>query len=251
MAGGCHLAGYLVGRDAAIPAVLSASLAARGCPVEIEALTHVPLTHPERVTAASERFRPHVTILQIGHYESQASFGKWLRRGRRKSRKSSSHADDPPKFGGVSWRGVPFRFWGACKLAADALLMHPLIDIPLFERKFISFCEAIATAPCGRVVLLSPLPCADPLAAYYRSRVAHLYTAAAARFGFEFLNCFDLEAPPDDHRFEVSAFHADPVHLGAAGHRAVSERLVPAILLLLGMADAQDHLSNSLTIHAD
>lgn len=251
MAGGCHLAGYLVGREAAIPNVLSANLAAAGCPVELEVLTHVPLTHPERVTAASARFRPHVTVLQVGHYESQASFGKWLRRARPKSAKSSSHAADLPKFGGVSWRGLPFRLWGACKLAADALVMHPLIDIALFERKFLSFCEAIAASPCGKVVLLSPLPCADALAAFYRGRVAHLYPAAAARFGFEFLNCFDLEAEPDDRRFEVNAFHADPVHLGAAGHKAVSERLARVILPLFAVADSPDHVSHSPCIHAD
>jgi len=251
MAGGCHLAGYLVGQDSAIPEVVSALLAAGGNPIEMEVLTHVPLTHPDRVTAAGARFGQHFTVLQVGHYESQASFAKWLRRKRAKSAKSSTHAADPPKFSGVSWRGMPFRLWGACKLAADALFMHPLIDTGVFERKFFSFCEAVAASRCGRVVLLSPLPCADPLAAYYRSRVAPLYPAAAARFGFEFVNCLDLTAHPSDSRFDVAGFHADPVHLGAAGHHAVGERLARALRRLLPAADALDHTPDSLSIHAD
>ncbi len=252
MAGGCHLAGYLVGRDAAIPEVVLGMLAAQGRPADLELLTHVPLTHPERVTAACNRFRPHVTVLQVGHYESQASFVKWLRqKKRRRSKKASRHGDDPPKFEGVSWRGAPFRFWGACKRAADALLLHPLINLATFEEKFLSFLEAVAASPCGRVVMLSPLPCADPLASYYRSRVAPLYPAAASRFGFEFLNCFDIPAPPADHRFDVAGFHADPVHLGAAGHRAVSRRVTLALLPLLPEAGAQTPVPNSLPIHAD
>jgi hypothetical protein len=97
----------------------------------------------------------------------------------------------------------------------------------------LSFCQAISDSGARAVLMLSPLPCADPLTGWYRRRAAPFYETAARRFGFHYLDCSGLRPSPGDHRFAIAGFFADPVHLGIEGHRAVGSLLGAALREIL------------------
>jgi len=234
-AGGCHLTGYLAGADFAFPRVAAEILSRRGVFIESELVTHVALHRPERVIAKLHDWNPDLLVLQVGHFETQKTFGQWLRGERRRKKsgrgasKPTSGSEDPPKFGGYSRKGVVYRVWVAGKRILDRALDHPLVDFPEFGTKLSSFCHTIRKAFAGPAILMSPLPCADPVVGFYRDRACLFYRRAANECGFDFLDCRHLHPPPEDHVFDAAHYFADPVHLGRVGHRDVGEHLAQAM----------------------
>lgn len=230
-AGGCHLTGYLAGADYAFPKVAVEILSRQDIFIESEFVTHVPLHRPERVIVQLSGWNPDLLVLQVGHFETQRTFGQWLREEIRTRKsgnspsKPSSRSEAPPKFGGYSRDGIAYRIWVVGKRILDRALEHPLVDFPEFGKKLYGFCHAIRNAFTGPVILMSPLPCADPVVGFYRDRACHFYRGAASECSFHFLDCRNLQPPPEDHVFDAARYFADPVHLGRAGHRAVGEHL--------------------------
>ncbi len=222
VAGGCHVAGYPIGSDYSFVNVITDRLDDLGIGAEASTLAYLPAKHVPRLVEAIRSRRPDVTVLQLGNYETTVTFRQYFRRKLRmkKAKASSGREHLPPN---ATFQGT--RLWRmkcSTKLFFDTLLGHDLLDLPALEASFTEMFDAIAREDSGQVIVLSPLPCADPLYMRYRFRLMELMYKLARSRGFVFVHSpLGIGNQPQ--------YFADPTHLNALGQESVGDSVARVI----------------------
>jgi hypothetical protein len=232
IAGGCHVVGFPKGEGKSLTGLLEAQLKARGLSVEILGLPYVKLTHAKKVMTLCADFNPDVLVLQIGHFELSQTLSAYLRGildGQESGNKGSGSSE---LTGEVGYAGL-FYMRAALKLCIDWCLRHPLVDFTLFREQLRQFLSAMADRPLPLTVLLSPLPCADPLFMAYRRRAGSILKRAAKDHHSVFLDLLPTLPPGRQRRFGLDELSYNGSHLGREGLRAVSKPLVEYLAAVL------------------
>jgi hypothetical protein len=240
-AGGCHVAGYLVGAQSGFVTIALNVLAHSGLECEARTLEHLPLTYPERLEQFCMSYRPDVLVLQLGNWETNTSLREYLRKtvGLKTSshRKTSSHSKTslsatptPREHAPTSFHpGLMWRAKSIARQVVDVMLLHTIVNVQKVHRLLSVFFSEVATLRIPAVIALSPLPCADPVHMYYRRRVLPAFEAEATKHGFQYLNVFFLQT----HERRAPCIFADAGHLNAEGHRMLGELVGRHIASLL------------------
>jgi lysophospholipase L1-like esterase len=221
VAGGCHVLGYPIGDDHSFPVLLRRKLSSAGVMAEIAILPYVKLSHHGKVAAKCEEFEPDVLILQLGHFEMSRGLEDYLkpflgipaRQGEPKVR---------PNFVRNRTR---LYLKGLFKRSLDALLRHPLLDLKDIEQSFRSFFDGIRSRRPRLVILLSPLPCPDPLLRYYRQSALPMFQRVANEHGCEFADVLTGAPSIWQQRCGADGYYWDGMHLSSRGHEAVANAL--------------------------
>ncbi len=222
-AGGCHVAGYPIEKQHSFPNILGDLLGTSGLEVENTCLSHVTFAHGKRLVSAAMGRAPHVLVLQLGNYETIVTFRHYLagligwhtKRSRDHDRKlaADSRADLS-----LSWK-----LKCAIKMRCDRILRHPLVNFQELRTLLPGFFQAVAVLDLPQVIVLSPLPCADPLYLSYRSRLGRMMKREAELWGFEYIDFLGHPGRRDE-------IFVDPTHLNRLGHELVASALAKAIL---------------------
>jgi hypothetical protein len=225
-AGGCHVSGYPVGATLGFAQLTAGALQAAGMDCEWEAYGHAAMSRPARLTARCRAARPDLLVLQLGHRESLGTLRShvFARLGLPRAHTAPSiqrtYTARPELFlhDGLAWKVK-----SSVKRTVDRALGHPLVHVQRFEEAMETCLAQVREVGAPNVMVLSPLPCADPVTMSYRRELLPIYRSAAQRNGFEFIDLIHLAArPPMD-------WFADPVHLSRHGHASVAAAIAAAI----------------------
>lgn len=231
VAGGCHVAGYPIGEEYSFVNVAKHILAARKVEAQTITMGRTPVTHATRLAEAIETHRPDVLVLQLGNYETTATFKQYFRRVLGLTKKVDSNvstlAADAEFPGEVKWR-LKCRV----KLWMDLLLRHQLVQVPAVARLLAMTFDHVALTRVPHVIVLSPLPCADPLYMRYRRELAGLFERESAARNFTYVDL--LETPGE------AKFFADATHLNRKGQHWVGQAVARAVFTAIGTGPAED-----------
>lgn len=222
VAGGCHVVGYPIGKEHSFANVMADRLLLSGVDTQIESVAFLPITHLRRMAEAIQSTKPDVTILQLGNYETTVTYRQYVRRklGLKKEKASSAHSHLPPDR--TFRRTQLWKMKCAIKLAADTLLRHDLVDFEEMESKFTAFFDVVQKEAMGEVIVLAPLPCADPLYVRYRDRFSVMMQRLASARGFRYIS-----APLGDENGD--AYYVDATHLNARGQALLGNMLAAVV----------------------
>lgn len=237
-AGGCHVLGYPLGEDASFPDVVKRRLRQHGTLAELHRLPYMKLTHAGKLQAACAACRPDVLVLQLGHFELSRPLSQYLRSLLRFGCGGAAKSGAEPPARLVRHAHI-FQARAGMKRAFDWVLGHPLVDFARFEGQLNDLLSHTQRWGPPAVVLLSPLPCADPLSMYYRRRAASIMQRSAHIHGFQFLNLVSLIPALS---FGASEDFFDAIHLGGRGHVRVGEAVSTFIAATPSLSDAQPAL---------
>jgi len=228
-AGGCHVAGYAVGEDAAFPVLVEGALAAAGVEVRASRVGYLKLAHRRRVVAACRGAAPDVLILQFGHPELNKSLSAYWRSWLGLPPAESDSSDFAPLSDPGSLVSSGSELRRRSKALIDRLLGHPLVDFGRIETLWDRLLAEIARCDVPRTVVLSPFPCPDPLVMYYRRRGGAVFAEVARRHGHEYIDL--LDTLPSARRDTLApGCYADVFHLGPRGHQAIAEGIASRLL---------------------
>lgn len=223
VAGGCHVVGFPVGVGDSLTGVLENELRDRGFPVQTLGIPYVKLTHVDKVLVQCRSFQPDVVVLQLGHFELSRTLGTYLRR---RFRHGQSTADSTPSSMTNDVRNAGLFYARAMlRMCADWCLRHPLVDFALVRIQLDQFLASMEQGECPSTILLSPLPCADPLFMSYRRRAGHLFEQVAATHRCSFVDLTRAVPSGLQLRFGLSERSYNGSHLGSEGIRMVGKTL--------------------------
>lgn len=239
-AGGCHVVGYPVGDQSSFPRICATQLEAMGYHLDLSLLAHLPLHRPETLLRRMDEFSPDVLVLQVGHFElgrRLADLLRWKKQG--KSRRSSSST--PPQSYAESTFDPWFRPVARCKRFVDWMTGHRVVDLDAFHRSLRDFAQVVADSSVTPFVLLiSPLPCLDPVTSYYRRHATPFYGEVAESFGWHYLQLEDFVHSGPPGTFGLAETYADAVHLGRPAQQEVARQVSHRLLQILpAIADGQ------------
>jgi lysophospholipase L1-like esterase len=219
-AGGCHVAGYPVGEQYAFPVLVREELNRCGIPVDVRQLAYVRLPHRRKIAAACKEVRPDVLFLQLGHPELNQRLSTRLRSlvGLCDSRE----CHDGMPMAGIIRHPVLFYCRAAAKYLIDACLGHRLVDLARLESLLERLLSGLRGRDCPEIVVLSPMPCADPSMMYYRRKALPVFERVARANGCRFLDILSVTPRSRRPRFGPEHFFSDAVHLAAEGQRAIA-----------------------------
>ncbi len=223
IAGGCHVTGYPFGERDSFSSKLGEMFRSSGSSVGIRTQGLINLRSSANVIACAEDFRPDILILQLANYETTPGVRAFIMRrfgAKYRAGSSSSATDVSPldsAFSRTKWRVKAYS-----KSLADTLTRHSLIDTPCVSALVESFLSSVSSMGLSSVLVMSPLPCMDPVINSYRRDLCPLFRDLSARFGFSYIDIFDVldnGATPRRH------FYHDGIHLTRAGHDAVAQAI--------------------------
>ena len=233
--GGCQVKGYPVGEKYAFPNGVACHLESGGVVCVTEAVPYVPLHHPEKAVDACRRFRPDILVLQLGTWELGKELGSYLlsRLGFQVKKRSSSSKEAPQMA-----HAPRYTLKARAKQWIDQALGHPLIDFAEYAAKFRTFLAAVE--PCaGQVLVLAPIPAADFTAQHYRLLADPIVRAAVAERHFTYVDVLSGCPGLEERVMGPDRFFADAIHLGIAGHAAISRQLAIQITKVLQLEPIQ------------
>jgi hypothetical protein len=214
--------GYPIGEVHSFVTVVKDRLSRGGVDAECETTSYLPVTHVPRMIDAIRNTRPEVTILQLGNYETTVTFRKYFREklGFKKAKEIPAQSHLPPE--------TIFRqtwLWKAkcgIKLIADTFLRHDLVDFGRMESAFAELFDAIQIERAGEVIVLAPLPCADPLYMRYRNRLSVMMQRLARTNGFHF-----IPSPLGEENHD--RYFGDATHLNALGQELLGNTVAAIV----------------------
>jgi lysophospholipase L1-like esterase len=252
VAGACHVDGYRVGREAGFPACLQDRLRRRNWAVEMKTMSLISIKELSLVADVCKASRPDVLILQLGNFESVQLFQKatsrlGLRKVKHGLRRHPPKIADVPEYDdqavpvGSAPVGFGTRLIMTAKDLADTVLGRCLLDSSALEATLRRGLALLAPLPISATVMLSPLPCLDPMTLRYRRQVGKVMKRCANVVAAAYVDLLD-------GTWSSPALHWDHTHLGTAGHRRLAEDLDTALLHFGQVNPAFDALVASRTI---
>ena len=212
-AGGCHVSGHLVRAGESFPEILSSKLQERGELVESKTISHLKLDKLKGIEELCEIWEPDLVIRQPGHFELTVSLASYFKVKRGASSDVIGPSNIfPYKFHFNSyWYGKAF-----LKFLIDTVLSHPLIKWKYFEMAYQNFINRIDLIHGPTFILLSPFPCMDFTANYYRKRANAIILGIVPSHNVHYIDLFK-DAIHRDRTVKIGLF-ADAGHLNRSGH---------------------------------
>jgi hypothetical protein len=217
-AGGCHVNGEAADGDSKLSSVALRLLEREGIPCQPAYLVPIRLAHPRRLAEKCTEFRPDVLVIQSGYPETADLISQYIKKKLGQPANVRATADVIAGYGGTfggSWT-VEAMWFLRCmaKRLFDAATRHRLVDLRHLNASVDRFFTRVAALGVPHVIVLSPLPCADPVAFFYRRKLAPMLHAAAQRCGFSFLDVIGLGS---------RSLYLNPYHLNHAGHQVIGQ----------------------------
>jgi hypothetical protein len=229
-AGGCHIFGFPNGPEIAFPQITADQLRDEfSC--ETKCMAYISLSKVSRVIAECRDFRPHVLVLQLGHYES----GLWLHNRVRRlmgahrvtgkpGPSARSDSLSTSEGGHLCWLGF------CARIAANKLLTiagYPPYSLANFRPDLNAFLHACQEISVPHVFLLSPFPCRDLPIWKRRCVMQPSFAAEAIENNVHYVEfTTELGSPA---ALKDPFVHTDDYHLGTEGHRRVGVKLAAFI----------------------
>ena len=223
--------GYPVGEENSFPTLVQRQLSRDGMLTRVELLPYLLIRQHSRLVEKCKELRPDVLVLQLGHFEL--------------SRRISIHVRSlcglpgtPPNSkdsmiqAAVGDSIALFHLKARVKSALDCCLGHPLVDFKSLETLWQQLFDRLSECKLPSVVLMSPLPCADPTAMYYRKRALPLFEKLARQHRAEFVDLLSTPRKPQRH-YGAGYLYYDAVHLGIPGQHAAAAVLAPRLRSIL------------------
>lgn len=226
--GGCHVNGAAADGDSKVAGHILRLLREDGYPCDPAYLIPIRLSHPRRLIQKCHEVKPDILVLQTGHPETSNLFGAYVKRmfglsGRAGDAVDSS-AGYTDSFDGSRIVRLKWFLRRNAKRLLDAATGHRLVSLPALAPVIERFFARAAALGVPHVIVLSPLPCADPVSMYYRRKLVPLLRAAAQRHGFDFVDVLETGN---------ASWFLDPIHLNATGNRVIGELTAKHILCAL------------------
>ena len=239
--GGCHVDGYLVGADRSFPAVLSKILLKEKLSHELKIVPYFIAKDAQALKKIAEEVIPDVLILQIGNYEFLPVFYKGIKKKlglKTKSKRSKPHKarsytiktldmknkiDDGLSIDDMKFfkETVTFKIKMAIKNTIITIFNYPFFSEDKIVVDINKLFIIIKALNIPKVIILSPLPCADTGVMRYRRLGAELVKQKTNEYGFDYSNMLDdLLTPYKVNKTTVDIF-IDENHLNKKGHLMV------------------------------
>jgi lysophospholipase L1-like esterase len=229
-AGGCQVSGYPGDEQHGFPVLVSHSLRTEGAKVQTHTLAYLRLAHRRRLIAKCKETQPDVLVLQLGHFELNNSLSSYLRTRLRRPRPCPTGESSSAVARQVDSAGR-FYIKAAGKRFIDVCLRHPLVDFHQLQQRREALIADIEKLNIPSVVILSPLPAADPTVAYYRRRALPLFHEIAAEHGYAFIDVLSGSPAGFEKRFGLDCYHYDGIHMGELGQMAISTVIASSLRL--------------------
>ena len=171
--GGCHVLGYPLGPSQGFPDQLASLLSES---TSFASIGHLKLSHGRKVLDTVNRLRPEVLILQVGHFEL-TNGGSSYSTKKLSLERSSSKSTHYPQKSGFQTRTGRFKWHLRCaiKALANIVVTRWKVDLLQLEAEFTSVLYEVAQCDCSRIIILSPLPCADPILHHLRRQAGSCF----------------------------------------------------------------------------
>lgn len=215
--GGCHVGGYPVGAQMGFPEISAQSLGLPRESIEIFVTQHVKIGKVSRIVEICRQIgerKPDCVVLQLGHLELCGGSAPRSTSASRSFERGATEAPISPfrtRWSTNIWR---VRSW--VKYCREVALRWRRVDYLNFERELQAFAEQMRSATDSPILLLSPLPCADPALRRYRRMALDIYRRCAEHHGLTYIDAFHL-VPSMSLRFP----YYDAIHLNADGHHVL------------------------------
>lgn len=245
--GGCHVGGYPCGEKLGFPQV-AIDEARLPFAVEKRYLAYTTLRSAEAIERSCRDFRPHMLVLQMGHYETSRQIGAHVKRIFRPRPpgpdRSSSRVTFKTPVGTSFTPTVRSNIRSRIKLLVSFLLScagHPIFDAKAFRLDFGRMADRVSKLDIPHILVMSPLPLIDELVFRQHKHASEIMRVDAESRGWHWIDCLNLPRGgygsrkaglPDPELF------ADLLHLSVAGHRAVGMLLSKAIRRALEVDEA-------------
>lgn len=226
VAGGCHVDGYPVGKTAGF-----ADIAMKICAVSndsVKVLGAIHLGHASKLVDACAHQRPHALVLQMGHFETTKPLtgASNSRSGSTSTSGSSRDSATQPALFRTRLQTLSWDVKNLIKLQLARVRGKTYFDASDVQRSLGAFCDEIAKLDLPRVILLSPLPCADRVSLGNRHKLLTHFESNAKRCNFDYLDVMSslLAAA------RGKDIYYDAIHLNRKGHELLGQ-LVAQLLL--------------------
>jgi len=191
-----------------------------------------------KILAACRELRPHVVVLQLGHYEAPAPLRKSL--GLKIAKKKSAKCATKP------WLPRPeMQYRLTCsmifaevrRLLAGGMIVvlgkkERMFNSGVVAEDLDSILSSLKELPMRGIVLVGPFSAPDPLTRFCRQKVAPIFEAAAEKYGCTFIDVFSfLESFPKGRAYREN--FADHEHLSALGHQRLGALVGEALAKVL------------------
>lgn len=223
--GGCHIDGYPVGKSNGFVEIAANII---GAAVDkIEVVSSINLNNVGRVGESCANFRPHILILQMGHFETT----KHVRRGpgsRTTTTEWNSSRNAAAQYEIFTSRPntLYWEFKNLVKHQFSRMRGTAVIDVSDIRRKLEVFCDEIVSFNIPHVILLSPLPCADRVSLGYRLKLSDSFREIAMKSGFVYLDVMKsllMLANGKD-------IYYDSIHLNKKGHALLGQMVAKCLM---------------------
>lgn len=237
MAGGCHVDGYPVGETAGFVDVAMKSLGV--FPGNVKVFSPLHLGQASKLGDICACRRPHTLILQMGHFETaKRLLGTTNGESGSTSIGGSSRSLSPTaalfktRLETLNWD-----IRNLIKLQLACIRGRAYFDASVVEHKIDVFCNEIAKLALSRVILLSPLPCADRVTQGNRLKLLPHFQANAKLYGFEYVDAmYSLLASA-----RGKDIYYDAIHLNLKGHRLLARLVAQSLLARPASTLSVDH----------
>ena len=237
IAGGCHVYGYPVGEQAGFVRVAERALSPN-FELDLELLPLVRLDAHDGLLQSLRQRLPDLLVLQLGNYEASMRAKKHFRRfvlrrgnvGGIGSSSSSSSSSAGLSLTPETCFNPTMRHYASllCRQAyslAAALCGKPLCDPKKFKAAHRTLFDSLREFPQLRILMISPLPCADTLVRRHRKRSAQAAEQEAAHAGVDFIDTAAVLASAARASRRDYSIYVDSDHLNGHGHALMGEEL--------------------------
>jgi hypothetical protein len=253
IAGGCHIIGYPVGATTSFSEVAVSMLRDRGVNASVSLLPYLKLTHSRRLERFLKANYGDYLILQLGHAESHRTLKQWFHRGfkgrfghgigwgRTCDNRLDGNSDSSGKSSKASMKR-PFETFGSrvrwrvraiAKWLLDSAIGCPLVDRSDIASEFDRIMAIVLKYfEARQIVVLLPLPCADPTIARYRAMISGEMEVICRARGIRALDV-STESGFTNSTVAPYAVYLDSLHLSEVGHRIVGEAVTREVCFRL------------------
>lgn len=223
-AGGCHVSGFPVGLEHSFSHVALHCLSLQDA-VSPVVLDYVILRSGPRVLAECRERKVELLVLQLGHYETMLSFRKIFHRNRSNGSTVAEHiryAPEPDKIYRPTLQSI---MMSSCRFALAGILAglgqnKGLMSEATMSASLDSILTSLEPLALGKVLVISPFSCPDPLTRARRRVVARIFEREAEKHGCVFIDAFGMLESFGRGKAFLSNF-ADQYHLSRLGHERV------------------------------
>lgn len=236
--GGCHVIGFPYDEQYSFVNVATAGLHDLGIPARSLTLPYVRLRDVARLQEVCCRSRPHVLVLQLGHYEPstvpalrEVILPSLTVRGSAKPSSSKLPSGAPQVLKSPDAHFTPDTLWrlrSMTKCLVAGVFKSRMVRMTALRCDLRRLLDAACALPVSHIFVLSPFPCADPVITDCRKRIASAFENECAGRAVNFIDVMSTL----HEEFGILLPHnlfADTRHLSVLGQAKVGSLVASRI----------------------